>query len=131
MLDQHWSQTMTHCLACVSQPPLLKNGVEVGEATGTTFDSERQLFAKVSPNVTRIDEIAAACERGGADGITAINTLLGMGVDWRTGKPALNTVMGGYSGVAIKPVALRCAFEALSYSTAGVRQTCCFNCLRT
>ena len=78
---------------------------------GVRAATTKPILAKVSPNVTRIADIAAACERGGADAITAINTVLGMGVDWRTGKPALNTVVGGYSGVAIKPIALRCAFE--------------------
>ncbi|MFT5049790.1 MAG: dihydroorotate dehydrogenase (NAD+) catalytic subunit [Chlamydiales bacterium] len=73
--------------------------------------TRKPIFAKLSPNVTRIADIAIAVESGGADGITAINTLLGMGVDWRTGKPALNTIQGGYSGPAIKPVALRCAWE--------------------
>ena len=77
----------------------------VREATG------KPLFAKLSPNVTRIDEIASAAEAGGADGVTAVNTVLGMGVDWRTRRPALTTVMGGYSGTAIKPIALRCAYE--------------------
>lgn len=73
--------------------------------------SSRPLFAKLSPNVTRISEMAIAVESAGAAGITAVNTMLGMGVDWRTGRPALATVQGGYSGVGIKPVALRCAWE--------------------
>jgi dihydroorotate dehydrogenase (NAD+) catalytic subunit len=83
------------------------------EATiaGVRAVTTKPILAKVSPNVTDIAAIALACESGGADGITAINTLLGMGVDWRSGKPALNTVVGGYSGVAIGPVALRCAFQ--------------------
>ncbi len=73
--------------------------------------TRKPIFAKLSPNVTRIDDIARAAEAAGADGITAINTVLGMGVDWRTRRPGLNTVIGGYSGVAIKPIALRCAYE--------------------
>jgi dihydroorotate dehydrogenase (NAD+) catalytic subunit len=75
--------------------------------------TDKPLFAKLSPNVSRIAEMARAVEAGGADGITAVNTLLGMQVDWRTGKPGLATVKGGYSGPAIKPVALRCAFECV------------------
>ena len=75
------------------------------EATG------KPVLAKLSPNVTRIAELARAVEAAGAHGITAINTLLGMRVDWRTGEPGLNTVQGGYSGPAIKPVAVRCAWE--------------------
>jgi len=78
---------------------------------GVRDATRKPIFAKLSPNVTRIADIAVAVECGGADGITAINTLLGMGVDWRTRKPALNTTQGGYSGAAIKPVALRCAWE--------------------
>ena len=50
-------------------------------------------------------------EGAGADAITAVNTLLGLAVDWRTGAPGLATVQGGYSGPAVKPVALRCAWE--------------------
>jgi dihydroorotate dehydrogenase (NAD+) catalytic subunit len=73
----------------------------------------KPVLAKLSPNVTRIDEIARAAEAGGADGITAINTVLGMGVDWRSRRPSLNTVVGGYSGVAILPIALRCAHECV------------------
>jgi len=71
----------------------------------------RPLFAKLSPNVTRISEMAEAVEAAGAAGITAVNTLLGMAVDWRSGRPGLATVQGGYSGIGIKPVALRCAWE--------------------
>lgn len=73
--------------------------------------TKKPILAKLSPNVTRIDEIARAAEAGGADGLTAVNTVLGMAVDWRSRRPALNTVVGGYSGTAIKPIALRCAFE--------------------
>lgn len=73
--------------------------------------TKKPIWAKLSPNVTRIGDIARAAEAGGADGVTAINTLLGMQVDWRTRKPGLATVVGGFSGPAIKPVALRCAWE--------------------
>jgi len=73
--------------------------------------TRKPIFAKLSPNVTDVAEIARAAEAGGADGITAVNTLLGMSVDWRTGRPGLNTTIGGYSGTGIKPVALRCAFQ--------------------
>jgi len=73
--------------------------------------TKKPVFSKLSPNVSRIGDMAKAVEAGGADGITAVNTLLGMAVDWRTGEPGLATVQGGYSGVGIKPVALRCAWE--------------------
>jgi dihydroorotate dehydrogenase (NAD+) catalytic subunit len=71
----------------------------------------KPLFAKLSPNVTRISDMARAVEAGGADGVTAVNTLLGMAVDWRKRAFRLATKQGGYSGVGIKPVALRCAWE--------------------
>lgn len=73
--------------------------------------TSKPIFAKLSPNVTRMDEIALAAAAGGADGITAVNSVLGMGVDWRARTPLLNTVVGGYSGIGIRPIALRCAFE--------------------
>ncbi len=73
--------------------------------------TKKPVFSKLSPNVSRIGDMAKAVEAGGADGITAVNTLLGMAVDWRSGEPGLATVQGGYSGVGIKPVALRCAWE--------------------
>lgn len=73
--------------------------------------TKKPVFAKLSPNVSRIGEMAVAVESAGADAITAVNTVLGMKVDWRTGKPGLYTVQGGYSGTAIKPIALRCAWE--------------------
>ena len=71
----------------------------------------KPIFAKLSPNVSHIGEIAQAVEGAGADGVTAINTLLGMSVDWRTKRPGVATVQGGYSGPAIMPVALRCAWD--------------------
>lgn len=69
------------------------------------------VFAKLSPNVTDIGVIARAAEAGGADGITAINTLIGMAIDWKKKKPILARGIGGLSGPAIKPVALRMVHE--------------------
>jgi dihydroorotate dehydrogenase (NAD+) catalytic subunit len=69
-------------------------------------ETRRPVIAKLTPNVTDIAAIANAVEDGGADGISMINTLLGMAVDWRTRKPILGNVTGGLSGPAIKPVAL-------------------------
>lgn len=69
------------------------------------------LIAKLTPNVTSIADIAKAAADGGADAISAINTLLGMAVDWRGRKPMLGNIMGGLSGPAIKPVALRCVYQ--------------------
>lgn len=69
------------------------------------------VLAKLTPNVTRIVDIAAAAKAGGADGVSVINTLLGMAVDWKKQRPLLGNVMGGLSGPAIKPVALRCVYQ--------------------
>lgn len=65
------------------------------------------LYVKLSPNVTDIVAIALAVEKGGADGITMINTLLGMRIDLKTRKPVLANITGGLSGPAIKPVSIR------------------------
>ncbi len=69
--------------------------------------TDRPLIAKLSPNVTDIRPIAAAAAEGGASAISAINTLLGMAVDWRHRRPVLGRGIGGLSGPCIKPVALR------------------------
>ncbi|MCF0233698.1 MAG: dihydroorotate dehydrogenase [Thermoguttaceae bacterium] len=66
---------------------------------------------KLSPNVTNIAEIAKAAEAGGADMITAVNTCYGLSVDWRRRKPRLGNGCGGFSGPAIKPIALRCVWQ--------------------
>lgn len=69
------------------------------------------LLAKLTPNVTRIAVVAQAAAQGGADAVSVINTLLGMAVDWRRRRPVLGNVLGGLSGPAIKPVALRCVYQ--------------------
>lgn len=69
------------------------------------------VMVKLSPNVTSITEIALACEEGGADMLSCINTLTGMAVDVKGRRPALANVVGGLSGPAIKPVALRCVWQ--------------------
>ncbi len=71
------------------------------------------LIAKLTPNVTRISEIAEACEECGADAISLVNTFIGMAVDSRTRKPILGTVLGGLSGPAIKPLALAKTWEVV------------------
>lgn len=72
----------------------------------------KPVYMKLSPNVTDIAEIAAACQQAGADGLSMINTLLGMVIDPRSGKPVVSTKMAGFSGPAIKPVALRMVYQA-------------------
>ena len=73
--------------------------------------TSKPVFIKLSPNVTDITEIAKACESAGADGVSLINTLLGMRIDLKTKKPILANKMGGFSGPAIKPVALRMVYQ--------------------
>ncbi len=71
----------------------------------------KPVIMKLSPNVTDIVSIARACEDAGADGISLINTLLGMRIDLKTKKPILANTMGGYSGPAIFPVAVRMVYQ--------------------
>ncbi|MBD7983469.1 dihydroorotate dehydrogenase [Sporosarcina sp. Sa2YVA2] len=73
--------------------------------------SQVPVYVKLSPNVTNIKEIANAVETAGADGITMINTLVGMRLDQKTGRPIIANVTGGLSGPAVKPVAIRMVYE--------------------
>ena len=73
--------------------------------------TKKPLIVKLSPNVTDIVAIARACEEAGADGISLINTLLGMKIDLKTKKPVIANKMGGFSGPAIKPVAIRMVYQ--------------------
>ncbi len=74
--------------------------------------TETTLIVKLSPNVTDITEIAAACEKAGADAVSLINTITGMSIDVRTKKPKIAAITGGLSGPAIRPVAVRMVWEA-------------------
>lgn len=73
--------------------------------------TERPLIVKLTPNVTDITEIARAAEAAGADALSLINTLMGMAIDAERRKPLLARVVGGFSGPAVKPVALRLVWE--------------------
>ena len=100
--------------------PNVHNG---GMAFGTSAEAAAQVtravkavtskpvYIKLSPNVTDIVQIAKACEDAGADGISMINTLLGMRIDLKTKKPVVANKMGGFSGTAIFPVALRMVYQ--------------------
>ncbi len=100
--------------------PNVHNG---GMAFGTTPDGaasvvkavrevcHKPLIVKLSPNVTDIVVIAKACEEAGADGLTLINTLLGMRIDIRRRQPVLARKMGGFSGPAVFPIALRMVYQ--------------------
>ena len=83
----------------------------------------KPVYVKLTPNVTNIVEIAKACEEAGADGIVLINTLLGMRINLKTKKPVIANKMGGFSGPAIFPVALRMVYqvyEAVKIPIIGV-----------
>ena len=85
--------------------------------------SKKPIYVKLSPNVTDIVSIAKAVEEGGADGLVMINTLLGMRIDLKTGKPVIANVTGGLSGPAVKPVGVRCVYQcakAVSIPIIGV-----------
>lgn len=76
--------------------------------------SKKPVYVKLTPNVTNIVDIAKAVEEAGADGLVMINTLLGMRIDLRTGRPVLANNTGGLSGPAIKPVAIRAVWQCAS-----------------
>ena len=85
--------------------------------------TKKPVYMKLSPNVTDIAEIAGACERAGADGISLINTLMGMRIDLKTRRPLLANKTGGLSGRAVFPVALRMVYqvyEAVSIPVIGL-----------
>ena len=104
----------------ISCPNVRHGGMAFGTDPGAAREvtaavkavTKKPVYMKLSPNVTDIAAIAKACEAGGADGITLINTLLGMVIDPRTGRPIVSTKMSGFSGPAIKPVALRMVYQA-------------------
>jgi len=84
-----------------------KVAAEVTAAVVKAVDGRKPVFIKLSPNVTDIAEIARACETAGADGLTLINTLLGMRINLKTRRPVVANRYGGFSGRAVLPIALR------------------------
>ena len=86
-----------------------KSAMEVTKAVKAV--TKKPVYMKLSPNVTDITAIAKACEQGGADGISLINTLLGMRINLKTRKPIVANKMGGYSGKGIFPVAVRMVYQ--------------------
>lgn len=95
-----------HVFACYPDA-----AAKVIESVRRSAPYDLPIFAKLSPDVTDIVEIAQAVMKAGADGLTLINTLLGMAIDTKTLRPVLSAGKGGLSGPAIKPVALRCIYE--------------------
>ncbi len=108
--------------------PNVTGGVDYGTTPSRCGDLLRQvrsgcdlpLIAKLTPNVTRIDEMAQAAQQGGADAVSLINTVSAIAVDWRRRRPILGNGMGGLSGPAIKPIALRCVVQAAAAVTIPV-----------
>ncbi|MBS0208701.1 MAG: dihydroorotate dehydrogenase [Planctomycetes bacterium] len=99
--------------------PNVSGGVDFGTdpqlcrqvVSGVRRACSHPILAKLTPNVTNITHMAAAAAEGGADAVSAVNTCLGMAIDWRKRRPLLGNVVGGLSGPAIKPIALRCVFQ--------------------
>ena len=103
----------------ISCPNVKCGGIQFGTDPQTAKEltaavkavSQVPVYVKLSPNVTSVVDLAKAVEAGGADGITMINTLVGMRLDERTGKPVIANKTGGLSGPAVKPVAIRMVYE--------------------
>ena len=103
----------------ISCPNVKEGGMEFGVDCDMTEKltkklrklTERLLIMKLSPNVTDISAIAKSSENGGADAVSAINTVIGMSIDHKTGKSNIYTTYGGLSGPAIKPVGLACVYK--------------------
>jgi dihydroorotate dehydrogenase (NAD+) catalytic subunit len=99
--------------------PNVSGGIDFGTDPGACYrvvSSVRKVLScpiltKLTPNVTSIAEIAQAAYEGGTDAVSCINTVLGMAIDWRKGRPMLANTVGGLSGPAIKPIALRCVYQ--------------------
>lgn len=104
----------------ISCPNVREGGVAFGTKCDSVYNITRKvkeyckvpLIVKLSPNVTDIREVAAAAEEGGADAVSLINTLLGMAIDINIRKPVLGNTVGGLSGPAVKPVAVRMVWQA-------------------
>ncbi len=103
----------------LSCPHVAGVGTEVGHdpelvarvVSAVKSETDKPVFAKLSPNTERLVEVAQAAVDSGADGLTAINTVKAMPIDVESGRPALSNGFGGLSGGAIRPIALRCVYE--------------------
>jgi dihydroorotate dehydrogenase (NAD+) catalytic subunit len=104
----------------LSCPNVSEGGLEFSQNPKAAFAvtsearkrTKRLLMSKLTPNVTDVGEIARAVESAGADAVSLINTITGMAIDIETWKPRINTIIGGYSGPAIKPAALAKVYQA-------------------
>jgi len=98
-------------------------GLCEGVVAGVRRACALPVLAKLTPNVADVAGVARAAEAGGADAVSLVNTCLGMAVDWRRRRPVLGGVLGGLSGPAIKPIALRCVYQvahAVSVPVMGI-----------
>ena len=103
----------------VSCPHVKQTGAEIGQNAMILFEVvksvkavvHKPVFVKLSPNVTDIVDLACSAVKGGADALTAVNTLKAMAIDVETTLPILSNIKGGLSGPATKPVALRCVYD--------------------
>ncbi|MDZ7261287.1 MAG: dihydroorotate dehydrogenase [candidate division KSB1 bacterium] len=112
----------------VSCPNVRQGGLAIGSDRQSTFElttkvraiTDRVVIVKLTPNVTRIADIALAAQEAGADAVSLINTLRGMAIDIKTRRPKLANVFGGLSGPAIKPVALAKVYEVYQAVTIPI-----------
>jgi dihydroorotate dehydrogenase (NAD+) catalytic subunit len=103
----------------ISCPNIREGGIQFGCSLGGTFDvvsavrkvTTLPLIPKLTPNVTDVASFARAAEEGGADAVSLVNTFLAMAIDVETRRPRLSNVMGGLSGPAIRPIAVRMVYE--------------------
>ncbi|MBQ1352407.1 MAG: dihydroorotate dehydrogenase [Bacillota bacterium] len=123
--------------ANISCPNVKKGGMAFGVSPEAAEEvtkavkavTKKPVYIKLSPNVTDIVSIAKACEQAGADGLSLINTLLGMRIDVKTRKPIMANTMGGFSGPAVFPVAIRMVYQVTQavdipvIGMGGVRNT--------
>lgn len=128
LADVEWIAAIEVNISC---PNVKKGGVafgtvpEMAEAVTAAVKKQSRVpvIVKLSPNVTDITVIARAVEAGGADSVSLINTLIGMSIDSKSRRPGLANIIGGLSGPAIKPVALRMVYQtaqAVSIPVIGI-----------
>jgi len=122
----------------ISCPNVKKGGMEFGVSSKMTGDltkslrkiTDKLIIMKLSPNVTKIEDIALSAQDNGADAVSAINTVVGMGIDIANRRPVLSTVLGGLSGPAIKPIAIANVhklYKVLSIPIIGIGGISCAN----
>ena len=120
----------------VSCPNVEKGGLAFGTSPENVYEvtkavkavSQKPVYVKLSPNVTDIVAIAKACEEGGADGVSLINTMTGMRIDLKTGKPIIANKIAGYAGKGLFPVALAMVYrvyEAVDIPIMGIGGVSC------